>query len=204
MQHMLLMISSQAPAGETAAEPARTPIRKPGSPNWMMHVASRADGLPGSALVVRNLASMVCIPTELGECHDRNPRDDRRARVPGPPRRLARAAGGGNRRRGVGGDGAGSAGRGGPDLSRAGRPQGQRPDLQPGRLGRGRGLRNARRPHGPACGKPHRLAHASRERRPGPSHAGQYLLPAGDNHLPGCGRPPTAGSTGPATTPTAR
>lgn len=44
MQHMLLMISSQAPAGETALEPARTPIRKPGSPNWMMHVASRADG----------------------------------------------------------------------------------------------------------------------------------------------------------------
>jgi hypothetical protein len=33
MQHMLMMISSQAPAGETAVEPARTPIRKLSSPN---------------------------------------------------------------------------------------------------------------------------------------------------------------------------
>lgn len=36
MQHMLLMISSEAPAGKTAVEPARTPIRKLGSPNWMI------------------------------------------------------------------------------------------------------------------------------------------------------------------------
>jgi hypothetical protein len=35
MQHMLARISSEAPVDETAAEPARTPIRKLGSPNWM-------------------------------------------------------------------------------------------------------------------------------------------------------------------------
>jgi len=32
MQHILLMISSEAPGDETTVEPARTPIGKPGSP----------------------------------------------------------------------------------------------------------------------------------------------------------------------------
>jgi hypothetical protein len=36
MQHMLVMISSEAPGDETAVESAGTPIRKPGSPNWMI------------------------------------------------------------------------------------------------------------------------------------------------------------------------
>lgn len=36
MQHMLLMISSEAPVDKTAVEPARTPIRKLGSPNWII------------------------------------------------------------------------------------------------------------------------------------------------------------------------
>jgi hypothetical protein len=68
MQHMLLMISSEAPVDETAVEPARTPIRKLASPNRMIctqqarvdgKVLSRSDSAMGNCetrlgLTVRN------------------------------------------------------------------------------------------------------------------------------------------------------
>lgn len=55
MQHLLLMISSQAPAGETALEPARTPIRKPGSPNWMICTQQAAWTTKFSVAAIRRL-----------------------------------------------------------------------------------------------------------------------------------------------------
>ena len=55
MQHMLLMISSQAQAGETALEPARTPIRKPGSPNWMICTQQAAWTTKFSVAAIRRL-----------------------------------------------------------------------------------------------------------------------------------------------------
>jgi hypothetical protein len=47
MQYLLLMISSEAPAGGTAVEPARTPIRKLGSPNCL-YACSKPRGQQSS------------------------------------------------------------------------------------------------------------------------------------------------------------
>jgi len=54
MWHRLLMISSEAPGGETAVEPARTPIRKPASPAGCpgSRRSQRAASAPRTATVI--------------------------------------------------------------------------------------------------------------------------------------------------------